>query len=109
MHKQKLAEVLYMSNNMTRAGSFMMQAQGGRVNFLGTIFNVFAIILMIAVTVYVVMLIIELIKKNHINSSKCKPQISNPISPALAILTERLAKGEISEEDYQRIKAEILK
>jgi uncharacterized membrane protein len=100
-----------MAYTLRNSGMLQMRQQGdfSGLGVLGAIFGVIATIFVIVLTFYVIMLIIELFKKNHITSSKNKSRPPFPMSPAIALLDERFAKGEISEADYQHMKMEILK
>lgn len=89
-----------------------MQSSGMTANYglsIGAVFTVFATILVIALTVYVVVLTINHIKKMQIKFPEMSPRGAVPIPPSLLILNDRFARGEINEEDYKRIKSEILR
>ncbi len=98
--------------NYTKGGlaGTMMQRTGG-TGFFEAVLCMFATIFFIVLTVYVVLLIIDLIKRWKVTgTAKIQNSAQNfNITPALAILNERLARGEITPEDYQRLKAEISK
>lgn len=98
-----------MNFSTRQATGTMMQRVGG--GGLEAIFCIFAVIFLIALTVLVVVVTINLIKHGKMKGGLPLPQrkATEQIAPAIAILNERLAKGEITSEDYQRIKDEISK
>lgn len=89
-----------------------MQSSGMTADYglsIGAVFTVFETILVIALTVYVIVLTINHIKKMQMKFPGMPPRGAMPIPPSLLILNDRFARGEINEEDYKRIKSEILR
>ena len=86
---------------------------GGGRGFVGHGFGMFPHILgMLVAVVLLVLLVIFIIKMiKHKGSFSQFHQVHNKNigGNAIALLNERYAKGEIGDEEYQKIKAEIMK
>jgi putative membrane protein len=80
-----------------------MMGVGGRFVSFG-----WELLICLAVLVLVVLGIIALVRYIRITGSAHKIEMP-PANPALQILNERYARGEITEEEYRAKKAEILK
>ena len=86
----------------------MMRYQNGLGNgLIGRFACIFGTLVFIAIVTCVILLIIHLSKSNK-QQSMHSTHISNE-NNALKILNERLAKGEITEEEYNTIKPHIQK
>jgi putative membrane protein len=81
---------------------------GGITTILGTLM----ILIMVALLVVILVFVLKMYK-NMNNGRVLQKNIQNsftpPVSPALQILDERFAKGEISEEEYINKKSQILR
>jgi putative membrane protein len=85
---------------------------GGR-GFLGHGFGIFphilGMIIAIVVTVLLIIFIVKLIRHKDGIMQFHHGHRQNVAGSAIGILNERYAKGEIGDEEYQKIKAEIMK
>lgn len=74
----------------------------------GIVLCILGMFLLAAFIVIAVLLIIRLARSPHRTMPGEFSRPPHPSMHALEILNERLAKGEISNEEYERLKAQIL-
>jgi len=70
---------------------------------------IIGLIILVLVIVGIVFLIRALVRAGRNGKTPVVPPTINPDSKALQILDERLARGEISPEEYRQRKEELLK
>jgi Predicted membrane protein len=78
----------------------MMKYGGYGMSLIGLVFACIIMLLILAAIILGVVLLVRYLRKSQNN-----PQM--PYNNALNILNERYAKGEISDEEYKKKKAEL--
>jgi putative membrane protein len=88
----------------------MMRGYYGGVGGFGALLGILMMLFMIALIVLIVIFIVRLIRRgsdpHYMHGGFNRPPI---VPQALEILNQRLAKGEITLEEYQHLKSEILR
>jgi len=97
---------------MMRGFYYNQNLAGG--SMLSEVFRIIACIMMISfilllITIVVILIIKEMKRRNAAQSAVTKPNFNPPSTTSLEILNTRLAKGDITIEEYQQIKTELMR